>query len=298
MKTMLARQIAGHAGPPTSVPVAIVGGGPVGLYTAALLRRMGIQSLVLERASQTPAYEHPRAHVLHTRTMELMREMGLEKAIHEAAPPPEQWRHFRYCESITGRDLGVVDHFTLAAARNLSDASPSKLCHLSQPKLERILHGELCRTSDATGDMEILYGHQVTAVTQQDSKVVLDVNAATGSTFQLSCDHVIAADGATGGLREMCGVELTGRFNLQHFMSVHFTCPALADKVLPKPGMLYFVFNREVIAVLVAHNIEQGIWNLQLPYYPPHQVIGSTLTLPISMTYPSRQLLTLPLPRP
>ena len=64
--------------------------------------------------------------------------------------------------------------------------------------------------------------------------------------------------------------------------------------------MLYFVFNPDVIAVLVAHNIEQGVcplplcpsaplpntgstwalsllsfprgvWNLQLPFYPPHQ---------------------------
>ena len=35
--------------------------------------------------------------------------------------------------------------------------------------------------------------------------------------------------------------------------------------------MLYFVFNSDVIAVLVAHNIEEGVWNLQLPYYPPHQ---------------------------
>jgi len=88
---------------------------------------------------------------------------------------------------------------------------------------------------------------------------------------QIFCDYVIAADGATGNIREKCGIGLTGKFNLQHFMSVHFTCPSLAQFLKDRPGMLYFVFNPDVIAVLVAHNIEEGVWNLQLPYYPPHQ---------------------------
>lgn len=259
----------------TAVPVCIVGGGPVGLYAATLLNQHGIQSIVIERAAQTPAYNHPRAHVLNTRTMELMRELGLDAQIHATAPPREQWRHFRYCESITGRDLGdlgAVDHFAGETARNLEAASPVGISHLSQPRLEEILHSSLLRDQQqADGGASILYGHQVVNVTQDNDSVTVDAVSQTGEDSQLVCDYLIAADGATANVREQCGIGISGQMNLQHFMSVHFTCPDVAELVLPRPGMLYFVFNHDVIAVLVAHNIEEGVWNLQLPYYPPHQ---------------------------
>ena len=55
---------------------------------------------------------------------------------------------------------------------------------------------------------------------------------------------------------------------LQHFKSVHFVAPQLADAALARPAMLYFVFNPHTIAVLVAHNIAQGEWVAQLPFFP------------------------------
>lgn len=171
---------------PSSSPVVIVGGGPVGLYMHLLLRLQNVESIVIERAHQTPSYDHPRAHVLHTRTMELMRAVGLEERIRAAAPPPEQWRHFRYCESLTGRDLGVVDHFAGDTARQLEEASPtSGICHLSQPKLESILHEEILAQAEArgAGDSGLLYGRRVVGVTQEAGKVTSSGALVTASSF-------------------------------------------------------------------------------------------------------------------
>jgi hypothetical protein len=36
---------------------------------------------------------------------------GLVQRIQEQVPPLEQWRKFIYCESMTGRAYGEVDHF-------------------------------------------------------------------------------------------------------------------------------------------------------------------------------------------
>lgn len=47
---------------------------------------------------------------------------------------------------------------------------------------------------------------------------------------------------------------------MQKLISVHFFSKELGQLLLstPEPGMLYFVFNPKVIAVVVAHNLEAG----------------------------------------
>lgn len=44
--------------------------------------------------------------------MEVFRPLdGLAAAIANSTPPLDQWRKFVYCESLTGRAFGEVDHF-------------------------------------------------------------------------------------------------------------------------------------------------------------------------------------------
>lgn len=47
---------------------------------------------------------------------------------------------------------------------------------------------------------------------------------------------------------------------LQHLMSIHFTWQQLGQVLLSRGrgGMLYFVFNRQVVAVVVAHDLSRG----------------------------------------
>lgn len=86
--------------------VLIVGAGPVGVYLSILLARMGVTSVVIEKTgtslgtSDDERRTHPRAHVLHTRSMELLSEIGLFDEIQREMPPLEQWKYFRYCASL------------------------------------------------------------------------------------------------------------------------------------------------------------------------------------------------------
>jgi 2-polyprenyl-6-methoxyphenol hydroxylase-like FAD-dependent oxidoreductase len=65
--------------PVYEVPVLIVGGGPVGLSAALLLARRGVRSLLVERHPSTT--DHPEARGVHTRTVELFRQWGMEAAV-------------------------------------------------------------------------------------------------------------------------------------------------------------------------------------------------------------------------
>ncbi|KAJ1622851.1 FAD binding domain-containing protein [Pavlovales sp. CCMP2436] len=100
----------------------IVGGGPVGLYLSLLLSRYGVPHVLAEKA-HTPS-THPRAHLVNTRTMELLRQVGLEDAVHAASPPPDSWRRFVYAESVLGTHIATIDHMGLETWSNSKRSSP------------------------------------------------------------------------------------------------------------------------------------------------------------------------------
>ena len=68
-----------------SVPVLIVGGGPVGLAASILLGRQGVRSLLVERHAGTAI--HPKARAINARTMEIFRQHGAEDAVRAAGLP-------------------------------------------------------------------------------------------------------------------------------------------------------------------------------------------------------------------
>ena len=59
------------------VPVLVAGAGPAGLAAAAVLARYGVETLLVERRRRPSGL--PRATAISTRSMELLRSLGLEE---------------------------------------------------------------------------------------------------------------------------------------------------------------------------------------------------------------------------
>ncbi|KAK0572955.1 hypothetical protein LWI29_000917 [Acer saccharum] len=88
----------------------------------------------------------------------------------------------------------------------------------------------------------------------------------------IQCNILVGTDCAGSTVRKLAGVDLKGEKDLQKLVSVHFMSLDLGDYLLnERPGMLFFVFNTEVIGVLVAHDLQQGEFVLQIPFFPPQQ---------------------------
>jgi hypothetical protein len=53
---------------------------------------------------------------------------------------------------------------------------------------------------------------------------------------------------------------MRGQAGMQHLISIHFSWPLLGRSLMQRgrEGMLYFVFNSNVVAVMVAHNLDTG----------------------------------------
>ena len=66
---------------------------------------------------------------------------------------------------------------------------------------------------------------------------------------------------------------------MQHLVNVHFTSPKLANalRAAGRAAMLYFVFNPDVVAVVVAHDVTEdgaGDFVAQIPFFPPTQSLA------------------------
>ena len=283
--------------PPADVPVVIVGGGPVGLTMSILLSRLGVDSQLVERRAAPTT--HPQAHFVNNRTREIFRPMlGLDEEVARAQPPLEDWRHFIYATRMLGGvELGRVDHFDEKASGEASKGSavsPTSVAHLSQHRLEPML---LARALEAhpRGAAGISLRTECVDIAQDERGVTAELrsmpeasNANDGTSREsnesssrkkkLRARFLVAADGARGGLRSRLGVKDTGSPAMQHLVNVHFTSRKLADalRAANRAAMLYFVFNPDVVAVVVAHELKKdgaGEFVAQIPFFPPTQSV-------------------------
>ncbi len=85
---------------PAQWDVVIVGAGPVGATMALLLADHGIPTLVVDR--RTRPQTHPAAHVLSTRSLEIWRQLGLEREIRRLSAPIHELRTISYCTTLAG----------------------------------------------------------------------------------------------------------------------------------------------------------------------------------------------------
>ena len=160
--------------------------------------------------------------------------------------------------------------------------SPVSVAHFSQYKLTTLLLKQLedlsfpvC-TSEALEGLnhrplkgrEILMGHECLSIDNSGSYV--DVTAAfleEGKYMEknIQCNILVGTDGAGSTVRKLVGIDLRGEKDLQKLVSVHFLSRDLGKYLInERPGMLFFIFNTEAIGVLVAHDLKQGEFVLQV----------------------------------
>ncbi len=137
-----------------NVPVCIIGCGPIGLTGALLLSRFGINSLLIERRGEVNT--HPRSRFVDTNTMELMRFLGLEKAVEETGLGPDWTECNRWFSALTGQQIAAIPSPTFhTLPRSTSPTMPVMTC---QDYVENILIAE------ARGDERIELRYRTEAV--------------------------------------------------------------------------------------------------------------------------------------
>ncbi|GKA48676.1 aromatic-ring hydroxylase-like protein [Tanacetum coccineum] len=164
--------------------------------------------------------------------------------------------------------------------------SPVSVAHFSQYKLNALLLKQLeiigftIRSHEGLdhrplAEREILMGHNCVSVEATDNLITVTTSFVKEGKHiekQIPCSFLVGADGAGSTVRNLVGIEMRGEKDIQKLVSVHFLSQELGKYLMyEKPGMLFFIFNPGAIGVLVAHDLKQGEFVLQMPFYPPQQ---------------------------
>jgi len=175
--------------------VGIVGGGPCGLMTALLLARAGVRCVVFEKKPGIST--HPKAMGVSRRTSEIYRQLGLIDRITEGSLSRGDRSLAIWSRTLVGEELGRVPY-----TEEFSELTPCTGLHCPQTWTEKVLFDAVTAESDA----EVRFNCEVLNIAPGDESVRLTVSEE--QVFDVP--WVVAADGASSGIRHQLEVETDG----------------------------------------------------------------------------------------
>jgi 3-(3-hydroxy-phenyl)propionate hydroxylase len=184
----------------SDAPVIVVGAGPVGLATAIDLAQSGVPVVLLDE--DTRVSEGSRAICFAKRTLEIFDRLGCGDAMVERGVSWNVGRVFFRDDEVFAFDLLPEDGHRRPAFINLQQY------HVEQFLLDR---------AAALPLLDLRWRHRVIAVTQDEAGVTVTVETPDGSAH-LSCDYLVAADGARSPVRGMLGHASEGRSFRDRFL--------------------------------------------------------------------------------
>lgn len=180
--------------PPVSVPVVIVGAGPIGVTAANLLGLYGVPTLIIDR--ETEVIDYPRA----------------------AGVDDESLRTFQTADLVDEILRGTIQNVPLklfgAGGRCLADIRPTaqdygwyKRNIFMQPRAEAVLRRGLTRFPH----VQVMLGTEMRELRQDADGVTLHLVGPAGEQHEVRADYVIAADGGRSPIRTQLDIPLEGR---------------------------------------------------------------------------------------
>jgi len=234
------------------VPVLVIGGSLVGLSASLFLAWRGVPNIVIEKHQGSAL--HPRAMGFTERTMEYFAAAGLGDRIAQVAPGTRLRR--AVVESLAGRWMHETEWTPGASAPAPHEVvTPHTGAAIPQDKLEPILRSRAVELGS-----QLWLGTELASFEQDAGGVTAAVRLrSTGEERRIRAAYLIAADGASSGIREALGIEREGVGHLRMVESVLFRCPE-ADQYLERGIQQFEIEQPGVRAFLTTYG--DGRWLL------------------------------------
>src|SRR3954464_3996803 len=188
------------------IPVLIIGGSLVGLSTAMLLGHHGVPSLSVERHAGSAI--HPRAGHFQLRTMELLRQLGLEERVRaKALETYSPTGGIIAVESLAGRELAT---YVKELNEGVEGFSPTVRVFINQDALEPLLYERALELGATVANRT-----EATALAQDDQGVTVTLrDLDSGHEDEIRARYVVAADGNRSPMRARLGIGMRGHRQL------------------------------------------------------------------------------------
>jgi 2-polyprenyl-6-methoxyphenol hydroxylase-like FAD-dependent oxidoreductase len=234
-----------------TVPVTIVGGGPVGLLLALLLDFHGIRSTIIN--TEPNERWHPKGNGQNARTMEHYRRLGFSDDIRKLGLPPDHpfdqgyftrlSKHEIFRFPMSNRDERIAMRRHMPA----SDQLPEPMFHVNQMYVERFLLAKV----RATPGIDARYGWDAQWFTQDEQQVRVHARKTdTGEEATWTSQYAVGCDGARGFIRKTLGIGYEGDVQKKdaywsgQFFSIHMRIPDLYPKFVGhRRAWMYWAVN-------------------------------------------------------
>lgn len=218
--------------------VLIIGTGPAGSATAALLSSYGIENMAVNRYRWLA--NTPRAHITNQRTMEVLRDLGqdVEEEAYMFAAEQELMGENVFCESLAGEEIGRMKSWgnhPMSKAEHLL-SSPTFMNDLPQTMMEPLLFKTACsRGTQARMSTEYLRHEQ-----DAEGVTTTCLDRLSGKEITIRSRYLVGADGGNSKVAELEKLPFEGEMGVGGSMNIIFKAD-LSKFVAHRPSVLYWV---------------------------------------------------------
>jgi 2,4-dichlorophenol 6-monooxygenase len=218
--------------------VLIIGTGPAGSTSAALLSSYGVENIVINRYHWLA--NTPRAHITNQRTMEVLRDLGreVENEVYLNAMDQSIMGENVFCESLAGEEIGRMKSWgthPLSKAEHLL-SSPTFMNDLPQTFMEPILFKTACKRGTRARMSTEYKSH----VQDADGVTTTCLDRMTGQEFTIRSKYLIGADGGNSLVAENENLPYEGQMGVGGSMNIVFKAD-LSKYVAHRPSVLYWI---------------------------------------------------------
>ena len=269
-------------------PVCIIGCGPIGLTGALLLSRFGIKTLLLERRGALNT--HPRSRFVDTNTMELLRELGVEKEVEATGLGPDWTECNRWCKDLSGEEYARIPSPTFHTIPR--STSPCLPVMTAQDHVEAALIGKVRKDPN----IDLRFHTEARDLEQSASETRLSIhNLQSGEVDEVVADYTIGADGPSTSTRAVIGSVLEAEPMAINAQDVIFDAD-LSQYVGDRRGALLYNTPRMMAGVIFQPLDGVRRWRCQVTVPEPKllaedeiiaricEALGTTDDVPITIT--------------